>query len=48
MHLHSQSLILKMVDVVELKTSELWRKKFRRAVEVRDTDKNGSISRSDF
>ena len=37
-----------MVDVVELKKSEFWRKKFRRAVEVRDTDKNGSISRSDF
>ena len=37
-----------MVDVVELKKSEFWKKKFRRAVETRDTDKNGSITRSDF
>ena len=37
-----------MVDVAELKKSEFWKKKFRRAVESRDTDKNGSITRSDF
>ena len=37
-----------MVDVVELKKSEFWRKKFLRAVESRDADKNGSITRSDF
>ena len=37
-----------MVDVVELKKSEFWKKKFRRAVETRDADKNGSITRSDF
>ena len=48
MHLHRQSLILKKVDIVELKKSEFWKKRFRRAVEVRDIDKNGSISRSDF
>ena len=37
-----------MVDVAELKKSEFWKKKFRKAVESRDTDKNGSITRSDF
>ena len=37
-----------MVDIVELKKSEFWKKKFRRAVESRDADKNGSITRSDF
>ena len=37
-----------MVDIAELRKSEFWRKKFRRAVETRDVDKNGFISRSDF
>ena len=37
-----------MADFVELRKSEFWKKKFRRAVESRDTDKNGSITRSDF
>ena len=37
-----------MVDVVELKKSEFWKKKFRKAVETRDTDKIGSITRSNF
>ena len=38
-----------MVDVAELKKSDFFRKKtFRRAVEIRDVDKNGVITRSDF
>ena len=37
-----------MVDIGELKKSEFWNKKIRRAVETHDADKNGSITRSDF
>ena len=37
-----------MVDIAELTKSEFWKKKFRRAVETRDADKNGVITRSDF
>ena len=37
-----------MVDFVGLRKSEFWKKKFRRAFEARDADKNGSITRSDF
>ena len=40
--------VARMVDFVELRKSEFWRKKFRKAVETRDADKNGYISRSDF
>ena len=31
-----------------LKNNEFWNKKFRHAVKVRDIDKDGFISRSDF
>ena len=37
-----------MAEFSKLRQSEFWRKKFRRAVEVRDTDKSGYISRADF
>ena len=37
-----------MAELSKLRKSEFWRKKFRRAVEVRDTDKSGYISRADF
>ena len=37
-----------MVDIVELKKSDFWKKKIRRAVVARDTNKSGSITRSDF
>ena len=35
-------------DYSDLRKSEFWRKKFARAVQVRDTDKSGDISRADF
>lgn len=37
-----------MVDIVELQKSDFWKRKFRKAVMVRDTNKSGSLSRSDF
>ena len=37
-----------MVDILKLRENEFWNKKFRKAVAVRDTDKNGYISRADF
>ena len=37
-----------MVDVIELQKSELWRKKFDRAVVCLDVNNSGSITRSDF
>lgn len=35
-------------DYSGLRKSEFWRKKFARAVQVRDTNKSGDISRADF
>ena len=41
--------LLKMAaNIEELRKSEFWKKKFRKAVVTRDTNKNGSISRGDF
>ena len=37
-----------MVDIVELRKSDFWRKKIRKLVTYRDTDKSGFISRNDF
>lgn len=37
-----------MVDIVTLKKSDFWKKKFRRAVITRDTDKSGYLTRGDF
>ena len=36
------------VDFSALRQSDFWKKKFRRAVEVRDTNGDGYISRADF
>ena len=37
-----------MSAVSELRTNEFWKRKFQRATEVLETDKNGLIERSDF
>ena len=37
-----------MVDVVALRNSDFWKKKFARECLMRDTDKSGTITRSDF
>ena len=37
-----------MADLSKLRENDFWRRKFRRAVGVRDTDKSGDISRADF
>ena len=37
-----------MSVIVKLRTSDFWNKKFQRAMEVRDIDRNGFIERSDF
>ena len=37
-----------MVDIVELRKSEFWRKKIRKAVVARDANNSGTISRKDF
>ena len=37
-----------MADLSKLRENDFWRRKFRRAVEVRDTDKSGDISRANF
>ena len=36
------------VDVLALRQSAFWKKKFRRLAEVRDADKDGYISQADF
>ena len=38
----------RMADLSTLRENDFWRRKFSRAVEVRDTDKSGDISRADF
>ena len=37
-----------MADFAKLRKNDFWRKKFRRGIEVHDTDKSGDISRADF
>ena len=37
-----------MADLSKLQENDFWRRKIRRAVEVRDTNKSGDISRADF
>ena len=34
--------------MVDLQKSEFWRKRFRKGVSMRDADKSGFITRSDF
>ena len=51
LHCRLQGLLRQLTmatDYSGLRKSEFWRKKFARAVQVRDTDKSGDISRADF
>ena len=49
LYIHSvKKSIVKMVDIVELRKSDFWKKKIRKIVAYRDADKNGLISRKDF
>ena len=44
----NQATLAMAIDVSALRQSDFWKKKFRRFVEVRDMDRDGYISRTDF